>query len=526
MYVTVFVSDVCVPRWQAHLVHELSLSEGIRLDIATWNGSTRQPEGRSRLFRLWSRFDERAFRNKRPENSDGEAIVNLGEQATNQKLRQYGSSTVDVVVEELSGKMPDLFVWLIPGRPPEPLVSAARVAVWGISNAFNPAFGFTELVDFEVVTACDIIGYGPSEDKDYLVARSYAATDQLSLSRGMIGIRAKCSALLLRCVRRLRRSGLEETEPQCHVRLECRFPSLPKMVWGLFRLYGRYVVDVFARRFFQYQWQLAYRSGGDRLSQKDLKRLRPSHGGFWADPFVISQDDRVYIFFEEMPENAMRGHICALELFADGSEGEPVCVLRREHHLSYPFLFRYLDELYMLPEAAESGRIEVYRCNRFPDQWEPVQTILEGVKAYDPTLVYFGDMWWMFVTIQHDGNSCDDELHLYYAKSPFDEWMPHPLNPVQLDVRAARPAGALFRKNGKLFRPAQNCSRRYGWAISIQEIKKMTINEFEEVTVKEVYPEWAGHARATHTVNQSAGITIYDCEARCRKGMLSQRLKR
>ena len=507
-------------------MHRLFHTEGISLDIATWSDSTRQAEERSKSFQLWSRFDERAFRNKTPGNSDSEKIVDLGEQVDNQSLRQYGSTPIDMVIEELSGKMPDLIVWLIPGRPPEPLVSAPSVGVWGVSNAFKPAFGFRELVDFEAVTACDIIGFGMSERNDYLVARSFAATDQLSLSRGMVGIRAKCGALLLRCVSRLKFSGLEGIEPHGNVRPECSFPSPPQLVWGLFRLYGRYVLDVLARRFFYYQWQLAYRAGGDRLSQDNLKRLRPSHRGFWADPFVISQDNRVFVYFEEMPENTMRGHICALELFADGSEGEPIRVLRREHHLSYPFLFRYRDELYMLPEAAESERVEIYRCTGFPDQWEPVRTILQGVRAYDPTLIYFDDMWWMFVTVQHGGNSCDDELHLYYAESPFDEWRPHPLNPVQLDVRAARPAGALFSKDGKLFRPAQNCSRRYGWAISIQEIKKMTMSEFEEVTVEEIYPEWAGHARATHTVNQSEGITIYDCEARCRKSVLNPRVRR
>lgn len=123
----------------------------------------------------------------------------------------------------------------------------------------------------------------------------------------------------------------------------------------------------------------------------------------------------------------------------------------------------------------------------------------------------------MFVTIQHDGNSTDDELHLFYSSGPFDEWTAHPLNPIQLDVRCARPAGSLFTEQGRLFRPAQDCSASYGWAISIQEVQCMTTEDYKETAVGRISPDWAIGARATHTVNHASGVTVYDCEAKCRK---------
>ena len=123
----------------------------------------------------------------------------------------------------------------------------------------------------------------------------------------------------------------------------------------------------------------------------------------------------------------------------------------------------------------------------------------------------------MFVTIQHHGNSTDDELHLFYSSDPFGEWTAHPLNPIELDVRSARPAGSLFRERGRLFRPAQDCSARYGSAISIKEIRCMTTDNYEETEVARILPDWAIGAHATHTVNQASGVTVYDCEARCRK---------
>ena len=123
----------------------------------------------------------------------------------------------------------------------------------------------------------------------------------------------------------------------------------------------------------------------------------------------------------------------------------------------------------------------------------------------------------MFVTIQHNGNTTDDELHLFYASNPFAQWVAHPANPICLDVRCARPAGALFRQNGQLFRPAQDCSVRYGYALSIQRVIRMDTTESEEETVQRILPDWAEDAQGTHTVNQADGITVYDCIARRRK---------
>jgi hypothetical protein len=211
------------------------------------------------------------------------------------------------------------------------------------------------------------------------------------------------------------------------------------------------------------------------------------------------------------------GRIAVIEIDGDGKAGPPRVVLERDYHLSYPFLLEFNDELFMVPESADAEKVEAFRCVSFPDQWESHAVLLEGVRAYDPTLLEHEGRWWMFVTIQHNGNTTDDELHLYYASEPFGQWVAHPANPICLDVRCARPAGALFRQNGQLFRPAQDCSVRYGYALSIQRVIRMDTKEYEEETVQRILPDWAGDAQGTHTVNQAGGITVYDCNVRRRK---------
>jgi hypothetical protein len=205
-----------------------------------------------------------------------------------------------------------------------------------------------------------------------------------------------------------------------------------------------------------------------------------------------------------------------MTLGSDGALAPPVKVLARPYHLSYPFVFEFEGSVFMIPESAEAGKVEAFRCTQFPDSWERHATLLDDVHAYDTTLVEHDGLWWMFTTVQRDGNSPNDELHLYFADSPFDAWTPHPLNPIGLDVRHSRSAGQLYRDSGKLYRPAQDCSGRYGRAIVIRDVRRMTTTEYEEVTAHRISADWAGNAHATHTMNHAAGLTVYDCEVRRR----------
>lgn len=51
--------------------------------------------------------------------------------------------------------------------------------------------------------------------------------------------------------------------------------------------------------------------------------------------------------------------------------------MERPYHLSYPFLFEYGEQLYMLPESAENRSLDVYRYTHFPTHHK---TQLNGVR--------------------------------------------------------------------------------------------------------------------------------------------------
>ena len=79
---------------------------------------------------------------------------------------------------------------------------------------------------------------------------------------------------------------------------------------------------------------------------------------------------------------------------------------------------------------------------------------------------------------------------------------PHPLNPIVRDIHSARPAGRIFRQDEKLIRPAQDNSRRYGYAIKFNRIVKLSETEYEEITESSFEPPCQGKILATHTYNR------------------------
>jgi hypothetical protein len=272
--------------------------------------------------------------------------------------------------------------------------------------------------------------------------------------------------------------------------------------------------------FFLDQWivLVAPSSGRTSLVWKDFKPLIPPVDRFWADPFVWMHENKYYVFIEELLYSTHRGRIICLTLDKELNIQSNQIVLERPYHLSYPFLFEYEGRLYMIPETKENNGVELYRCTRFPDQWEFEKTLINNIRALDATLLEAQDKWWLFANIQEKGGSSWDTLHLYYADDPLsDHWTPHPLNPIIKDIHSARPAGRIFSDNGRLVRPSQDCSVRYGYAINFNQIVTLTETDYVETCEQTFKPTPKSSILATHTFNDTDGLTVIDAILRRRR---------
>ena len=345
-----------------------------------------------------------------------------------------------------------------------------------------------------------------------LAYRSWSRTYPLSVARNRRQLLEKTIEFPARALRELHRSGREWLE-QCAVAPEDRCQA-PISVLGLGKRIVRRGIE---KALTTDQWCLAFRFGGRGVSAdlRGFTRIEPPDGATWADPFAVEKNGRYYVFFEELPDPAGKGRIAMIELDAQGRHSAPRVVLERDWHLSYPFLLEHEGALYMVPESAQNRRVEAWRCVEFPTRWRLERVLLDGARLVDATLARSGERWWMLANgAAGESRVFDDELHVFHAADPLGlsegGWRPHRRNPVKSDVRSARPAGALFWRNGALHRPAQVDAPLYGSGLSINRLLRLTPDEFAEREVERLLPPPASGLLGLHTLNRAGELTVVD----------------
>ena len=264
------------------------------------------------------------------------------------------------------------------------------------------------------------------------------------------------------------------------------------------------------------QWRVAWRPSEraaglpqSPLHIGDWHSLPDDGQRYYADPFVIADEGRRHIFVEELPYATGRGIISHFEIGLDGRASTPRPVLERPFHLSYPQVFIDEGVIYMLPEAAQSGCLTLYRADPFPTRWiEDVRLVDRPL--HDATLLRHQGTYWLFASTQVADSSTWDALSLFHAPSLKGPWSPHPANPVLLDAGAARPAGALFMHSGDLWRPAQDCRRGYGAALTFARVERLDGDTYRQTNGPSIVMRGASKVAGPHTWNTGAGLDMID----------------
>ncbi len=193
-----------------------------------------------------------------------------------------------------------------------------------------------------------------------------------------------------------------------------------------------------------------------------------------ADPFVVSENDRYYLFFELMDARKNRGEIGWAESLDGLRWTYGGIALQEPFHLSYPQVFRWKDAIYMIPESSQDYSVSLYRADEFPRRWRKVKTLLNG-RYVDPSVVQFGGRWWMFASDRGDA------LRLFTAPSLEGPWEEHRKSPiVTKNGHIARCGGRILVLGDKLYRFAQDGAPTYGNRLWALEIVTMTLDDYQE----------------------------------------------
>ena len=533
------VDSLTQPRWVSKIINDIQSSDFAEICLVVKNEATSEPLSRLKaywknrnflLFALYNRVDNRVplAEDDAFEDVDIEQLLSgipvLGVMPVMKKFSDYFP---DDVIEKIRSYDLDVVIShgfrILRGEA----LRIAKHGVWSYHHGDNlvnrggPA-GFWEVMDASPISGAVLQILSEDLDNGEVISRGWTRTiDRFSVKGSRNNLYWRSSSFVVRKLKELYENGKIPSDanlfrPYYNRLLKAPtnaelFPRLCKLTW-------LYVAQKARYSFFFDQWQLAYRF---RNSPDDpnnsfyrFKYLVPPKDKFWADPFPVRFEGKYFVFFEEYLFKDDKAHISVIELSKSGaSEATPV--LKRDYHLSYPFMLHWNDRYYMIPETAGNKTIEVYSTDRFPHEWKLETVLFEGIAARDATLFEVEGVWWMFVAIADTEFS--DELHLYYSKSPLGPWKPHAKNPVRSDVRNSRPAGRPFYWKGDLYRPAQDSSERYGYGMRINKVAQLTPTEFREEEVSQVLPQWRKDLRGTHTLNICDDLTIIDCLVHRRK---------
>lgn len=410
------------------------------------------------------------------------------------------------------------------------ILSLPRFGVWSLHHGDNRVNRggppcFWEVFMNQPVTGALLQILNEDLDGGTVLARTYTATQFGSVAVNRFHHFWKVARLVPRELERLSSEGshayFERVKQRAHPSFySCPLYRMPKdevMIGLLAGHLGRLVRQRLSNIGRRNRWHLLYATGPAPVtSMRRFKRLVPPAGSFWADPFVVSHEGRVYVFFEEYMAADRKGHISVATIGSNGEMNVRKRVLEQQYHLSYPFVFRHGADWFMVPESAATRSIDLYRCTRFPDRWEFCAHLMKEIEAYDATLLKHNDRWWLFAAVvEREGISSYDELFLFHASDLFSgEWTPHPLNPIVSDARRARPAGPIFRYGARLYRPGQDARFRYGYGVRIHEVVILNQRQYEEREVGRIEPTWARDIVGVHHLSFVDGLTCVDAQVR------------
>ncbi len=531
----VLVKNSVIPEWQHTLIAKLSSLDHSSCVIIFIDGSTEHGNiPNQRRPWIYNAFTARDTRSNfvRPNALEDTSIFRGSlKTAQTQRIGQDKDKHSPEWTAEIisNAREYDLSVVLALGSdwPIEELGSIAKFGVWYFefgegraSQLDDSVCGFWEVVRREASIRSRLLVRLPGSTVNRVAYETHSGIDHCSHFLCRNEHLWKLCNVVPRVLRRLDSSDDENLRylESCnksekhedyvrHAALSTVNVLLPLPRYVLWRLWRKLTWALFTEH-----WNLSFKFGGDTWNFSDYMTITPDAGRFWADPHVLYANGGYHVFFEDASVHSGKGHISVMSS-ADGKTFDlPQPIIEQPYHLSYPFVFEWQDDFYLIPESAENETIELYKCKQFPDSWELDRVLMEDVLAYDATLFHHDSKWWMFVNIcEQAGASSWDELCIFSSDSPLSrDWRPHPLNPVISDVRQARSAGRIFKEGDKYYRPSQDSSRRYGYGLKLNEITILTETRYEERSVANFEPNWSPFVKAIHSFSKAGDLTFID----------------
>lgn len=242
------------------------------------------------------------------------------------------------------------------------------------------------------------------------------------------------------------------------------FNFLKKIYWQIFKTH---------------QWYILVK----KKNSKKWIRLEQPKNVSRADSFIVYNNNKYFIFYEEFDIQERHGYLAVGELDIENKKlrNEKI-ILKEKYHLSFPNVFMYQNEYYMIPESHANGTVDLYRFIDFPYKVKKINTLLNDINAADSVVCFKDGVCYLFTNIYTNAQCLHAEnLSIFQSSDLLNvDFKPVHRNPVETDKQFARMGGQFIQNIDGLFRVSQDCHRRYGYKINLMKVVKLTSFEYEE----------------------------------------------
>ena len=265
------------------------------------------------------------------------------------------------------------------------------------------------------------------------------------------------------------------------------------------------------------EWNIAIRKKREKAlwetggASENFKVL-PNTIRYWAaDPFLISSGGKDFLFFEMFDRFKSKGVIGYREING-GKIGKMKIAYQAGYHLSFPYIFKFRDSYYMMPESSEGKELYILKATHFPDKWEKVDSFMTEKRLVDSVLCSIEkDTYLLTQELKEEYSS--DELLIFLRRE--NKWVPHEKNPVIKSKANSRMARDVFCEKNKLIRISQDCESGYGTKLHFNNIIKLSKDDYVEnlfktISTKDIRLDSKNTFCGIHTYNFNEHYEVVD----------------
>ena len=259
-------------------------------------------------------------------------------------------------------------------------------------------------------------------------------------------------------------------------------------------------------------WNLGFIEEGleDTLKSKNPKIhwvKKRINDRWFADPFILEvTESEIIILAEEYCYDVRRGRIARVVIDRKIYEEKNFeIILDLPTHLSFPFIFRQNDKVYLMPENSASGCSTIYEYDDASRKLTPLHHLAEESFA-DATIFEMDGKSYLCTTMLPDTNSTSVNI---YSFDKENLKVVDRIAIVEFPIVCGRNAGEVFSVDGQLYRPAQDCTLCYGHGVILQKMT-MKDGEWKFEDVNSFYPNTFNYNQGVHTFNNYKGLIVID----------------